>query len=64
LSWQAIANAPLGQHLACEDTLILNTPQAVQNHVDARADSSVVVLADAPGPGQEAQQVLRKSGCP
>lgn len=64
LSWEAIGNAPLGQHLACADTLILNTPQAVLNHVDARSDRSVTLLVDAPGPGQEAQQVVRKSGCP
>jgi hypothetical protein len=64
LSFESIRRGPLGQHLACGDTLILSTATAAENHVDARSDGSVTMLVDAAGSGHEAQQVMRKSGCP
>jgi hypothetical protein len=64
LSWESISAGPLGQHLACGDTLTLSSSLAQKNHVEVRRDASVDLLLDAPGPGLEAQLVLRKHGCP
>ena len=64
LIWTRTPSGPLGDTLACGDTLTLNTPHSAKYDIDAPHDSSVVVMIDAPGDGLEEQEVLRRSACP
>ncbi len=61
LSWPGLEEGGLGEHLPCNDLLILNMKQAAANHIYPQEDPSVdLLLEDTEGAGQ---MVVRRRGC-